>query len=215
MSCRSCGKTRRAEKSYPDRQACFIPATPVPRTVSENIMKLIVSLAATLLAATLASCGESTPPPSTAPVESASEAARKDDREIAVRLAAQKAAADAAFRNEQDRAERQKLNEAFEAVLRRWGESLDEAARTSRGDAAVIIKKLEGIKAEAEALTGNECINKARAGLVTSMSAEIEAINMFRKETGEVSTATKQQQEKAAALQAAAEQEFQACKKVS
>ena len=178
-------------------------------------MKLIANLAATLLAITLAGCGESTPPPSTAPVESASEAARKDDREIAVRLATQKAAADAAFRSEQDRAERQKLNEALEAILRRWGESLDEAARTSRGDAAVILKKLEGLRAEAEALAGNDCFNKARAALVTSMSAAIEAINLFRKETGDVSAATKQQLEKAAVLQAAAEQEFQTCKKVS
>ena len=178
-------------------------------------MKLIGMLAATFLTTTLVGCGESAPPASTAPVESASDTMLKDDREIAVRLAAQRAAAEVAFRKEQERAERQRFNDPFDAIYRRWGAGLDEAESTRRADMAGMIKKLEGVKAEAEALATNECTGKARATLVASMSATIEALNLFSKEKGDASAATRQQLEKSAALQTTAEQEFATCKKAS
>ena len=178
-------------------------------------MKLTGMLTVTILAATLVGCGESAPPASTAPVESASEAMLKDDREIAVRLTAQKAAAEVAFRKEQDRAERQRFNDPFDAINRRWGAGQDDAGGTRRADMAGMIKKLEAIKAEAEALATNECTGKARATLVASMSAEIEALAIFSKEKGDPSPATRQQLEKAAALQATAEQEFATCNKAT
>jgi len=175
-------------------------------------MKPLILLAAFAVAAGLAGCGDKPAPRAEVPVESASDARRNDERDIAARLAEQKAANDSAYQAERARNERNQMVDTFNAVARRWGQTLNEASRTGRSDMAPMISKLEAVKAEAEAMAVNDCTGKARGTLVSAMSAAIEAFTMFSKETGDGSAATQQKLVQSSELLLASEREFDTCK---
>ena len=174
-------------------------------------MKPITALLAVFLAATTFGCNEAAPPKSDLRVESASEAARNDDRAIAVRLAAQKAAVDAAFQRQRAREQRQQNVEALLAVSTRWETALNEANLTARSDIAGPIRKLSAIKADADTVVVDDCTGGARTTLVSAMAASIEAFNMFQKETGASGAATAQKVQQAADLLGSAQGEISAC----
>ena len=174
-------------------------------------MKPIVKLVIVALAATLFGCDDAAAPKSEVRVESASEAARNDNQAIAVRLAQQKAAVDEAYARERFREQRQRYVDALRAIGTRWDESLDEASRTPRSALAGAIKKLQAIKTDAELVEVDECTGGARATLVSSMTASIEALSLFRKETGTGGEASGLKLQLAADLLFAAQREMNAC----
>lgn len=155
---------------------------------------LLVFISATVLAA----CGDKPAAPAVTRVESASEAARNDNRAIAERLAEQKGTADAAFEEGRARAEREQLVESLAAVGRRWSDALNEIGGIGRSDLAPAIKKLEAIKAEAEAVTVNDCTGKARGSMTASMAGSIDTYNQFRAGTGKPDDAMQQKLQQAA-----------------
>jgi predicted small lipoprotein YifL len=174
-------------------------------------MKSIAFLAAIACVASLTGCGDK----SSKNAAPAAQASQGNEKDVATRFAEQKAAADNAFQASQASNERNQLIDNLSAMGKRWGDGLNEAAKTGRSDMPAMIKKLEGIKAEAEALPVNDCTGKARTTLVSAMAAAIESFNMFIKETGEASAATKQKMQQASDLLQSAEKEIEACKPIS
>lgn len=174
-------------------------------------MKHLIALVITLMAATVFGCKDSPVPKSEARVESASEAARNDDQAIAKRLSEQKAAADQAFEQGRAREERQRNVDALRAIAGRWAQGFGETGQTGRSSLGAPIKKLQAIKAEAEAVAVDDCTGKARASLVAAMGGAISAFELFQKETGDGSPESRQQLETAEKLVAASQQELGAC----
>ena len=174
-------------------------------------MKPMVTLVIISLVATLFGCNDAAAPKSEVRVESASEAARNDNQAIAVRLAQQKAAVDEAYARERSREQRQRYVDALRAVGTRWDESLDEASRTPRSAVAAAIKKLQTVKSDAESVEVDECTGGARATLLSSMTAAIEAFSLFQKETGTGGEASGLKLQLAADLLFAAQREMNAC----
>ena len=174
-------------------------------------MKPMVTLVIAALAATTLGCNEAAAPKSEVRVESASEAARNDNLAIAGRLAQQKAAVDEAYARERFREQRQQKVDALRAVNTNWGQGLDEASSTARSKVADAIKKLQAIKNDAELVEVDECTGGARATLVSSMTASIEALSLFQKETGTGGEASGLKLQLAADLLFAAQREMNAC----
>lgn len=174
-------------------------------------MKRIATLVIVSLAATIFGCKDATAPKSEVRVESASEAARNDDRAIAVRLAQQKAAVDEAYARERIREQRKHKVDALRAVNTSWDQGLDEASRTPRSEVAGAIKKLQALKSDAESVEVDECTGGARATLVSSMAASIEALSLFQKETGTGGEASGLKLQLAADLLYAAQRDMNAC----
>ena len=174
-------------------------------------MNRIVTLVIIFLVATLAGCNDATPPKSEVRVESASEAARNDDRAIAVRLAQQKAAVDEAYARERIRELRQRSVDALRAISSRWDQSLDEANRTFRSEIAGVIKKLQTIKNDMESVEVDDCTSGARATLASSMDATIEGLNIFQSETGTGTGASALKLQSGSDILYAAQREVNAC----
>ena len=174
-------------------------------------MKLFVATITLLLAAITLGCKDAKTPKSEARVETASEAARNDNQAIAVRLAQQKAAVDEAFARERAREEARRKAEALQAIGTRWTDGLNEAGRTPRSEISGIVKKLQVIKNEAETFETGDCTAGARATLVSSMAASIEALNLFQKETGSAGEASTLKLQLGADLLFAAQRETSAC----
>jgi hypothetical protein len=174
-------------------------------------MKNIVALLLAMLAAITFGCKDAKSPKTETRVESASEAARNDDRAIAKRLAEQKAAVDTKFEQGRAREERRRYAEALRTISTSWNEGLGEASRTPRTDIAVPLKKLEALKLDAGKVDVDECTSGARNSLLSAMSASIEAFGMFQKETGPSGDATTQKIQQGADLLRVAQQEISAC----
>ena len=176
-------------------------------------MKRIVTLVGILLAATAFGCKDSVPPKTDVRVESASEAARNDDRAIAVRLETQKAAVDLAYARQRENEERQRRVDVIRAIIVRWDAGLDEVGRTPRGEIAVSIKKLQAVKAEIEVAEVDDCTTKARGTLLVAMTTALEALGMFQKETGTtISDAINQKRQLGVDTMSNAKREIDACR---
>lgn len=175
-------------------------------------MKTIFSVVTILLAATLFGCKPAAAPKSEVRVESASEAARNDDRAIAGRLATQKAAVDEAFEKGRANEFRQRNVDALRVVSTRFSDALSQASSTARSDIAAPLKKLQTIKTEADTVEVDACTGAARTTLQSAMAASIEAFSMFQKETGVSGDATTQKVQQGADLMRTAIQEMEACR---
>lgn len=167
-----------------------------------------------LLAAAVAGCGDRTAPKSEVKVPSASEALKSDQREIAKRFEEQKSAADASFELNRARTERQQNVDALAAVAQRLGAGIKDAGTTGRGEFAALIKRVDALKAEANALAVDDCTGKVRASLLETISATVEAFNSFAKETGAASEASTQKLAQAADQLEAIGQELRSCRAI-
>ena len=174
-------------------------------------MKRIVTLVAVLLAATALGCKDSTPPKTDSRVESASEAARNDDRAIAVRLAQQKAATDDAYQRQRARESRQQYVDLLRAAIKRWEDGLSAAALTPRFEIGSQIIKLQAIRTEVGVIDVDDCSGPARTTLQSSMAVSFEALAIFQKETGESGDAATQKVTQAAELLRQAKTQTDAC----
>jgi hypothetical protein len=155
-------------------------------------MKLISALLIVLSVSLVGCKDRNATPPTSGNAQGASEAMRADSKDIAKRLAEQKAATDANFEAGQAAAEKQRLADSLAAIGQRWAAALDETYKAGRSDMATPIQKLNALKAEAGTLAVNECTGAARATLLNSMSTTIDGFNQFAKETGAASEATQQ-----------------------
>jgi len=174
-------------------------------------MNRIAMIVTAVLTATTFGCKDSAAPKIEAPVESASEAARKDDLEIAVRLAQQKGAVDAEYEKGRARESRQRYVDILRDVSRRWESGLNDARRTPRTDVAAQITKLQAILKDSSTVDVDDCSSGARTSLQASMATSIEAFGMFQKETGESGDATTQKVTQAAVQLRTALAEIEAC----
>ena len=175
-------------------------------------MKHVSTVLAILLAAAFTGCGDRAAPKQEVKVESASEALRNDQRDIAQRFSEQKAAADANFQQDRVRTDRQQNVDALSAVAQRLGAGIKEAGATGRSDFAGLIKKIEAIKVNANAIAVDDCTDKVRANLLDAISSTIDAFNSFAKETGAASAASTQKLSQAADQLDAIGQELRACR---
>jgi len=175
-------------------------------------MKHVNTVLAVLLAAACSGCGERPVPPPEVKVESASEALRTDMREIARRFAEQKAAADASFQQERAHNERQQNVDALAAVAQRLGAGIRDAGTTGRGEFAGLIKKVEALKADANAVVVDDCTGKVRTNLLEAISTTVDAFNSFARETGAASAVSTQKLLQAIDQLNAIGQELRACR---
>ncbi len=151
------------------------------------------SILAVFLAAACAGCGDrAAPPPRDVNVATASEALRADQKEIAQRFDEQKSAADANFQLERARADRQLNVDALSAIAQRLGAAVRDAGATGRGEFPALIKRVEAIRAEANAVTVDDCTGKVRASLLEAITITVDAFNSFARETGAASEASTQ-----------------------
>ena len=175
-------------------------------------MKYANTVLAVLLAAACAGCGDRGAPPRDVRVESASEALRTDQREIAERFAAQKSAADANFQQERARSERQQNVDAIAAIAQRLDAGIRDAGTTGRSEFAGLIKKVEALRAEANAVAVDDCTGKVRTNLLEAISTTMDAFESFAKETGAASAASTQKLAKAVDQLDALGQELRTCR---
>ena len=174
-------------------------------------MRRLNPILSMLFAVTMFACKDPPPPTSATPVESASQTAQRDDREIAKRLAEQKATVDEAFQRQRAREERQRNVDALQAVAKRWADTVSVARSTPRFDIAAQITKLQAIRAEANAVEVDDCTGGARNSLQAAMGTWIEAFSLFQKEKGESTESTTQKVQEAETQLRAAYAESAAC----
>jgi hypothetical protein len=174
-------------------------------------MKQFATIFPLLLSLLLYGCKDTAAPKDETRVQSASEAARIDDREVAVRLAQQKAAVDAEYESGRARESRLRYVDILRAVSKRWEDGVNEATRTARSDIGVQIAKLQAIIKEASTVDVDDCSSNARNTLQTSMATSLDAFAMFQKETGETGEATMKKMTEAAVQLRAAQAEMEAC----
>ncbi len=115
-------------------------------------------------------------------VDSASEALRKDQQDIASRLAEQKAALEANSQAESARTERAKNVDALLPIANKLSAAIVTARSTGRRDFAPLIKSVEAIKVEADAVAVDECTGKVRSDLQESIAITLDAFNAFTNE---------------------------------
>ena len=175
-------------------------------------MKHLNSVLAVLVAAVFSACGERAAPPPEVKVESASDALRNDQKDIAKRFAEEKSAADADFRLNRARDERQQNVDAMVAIAQRLGAAIRDAGTTGRSEFAGLIKKVDSLKAEANAVAVDDCTGKLRENLLETIGATVDAFNSFAKETGAASEATAKKLMQATDQLDVIAQELRACR---
>ncbi len=147
-------------------------------------MKFVNPLMALLLSAVCCGCGEKPAPRVDVKVESAGEAFKNDQRDIEKRFSEQKAAADANSQRESANVDRQKYVDAMIAVAQKVSAAVSDAGRTGRSDFPALIKRVEALKTEVNAVDADDCTGKARASLQDAISTTLDAFNLFAKEKG-------------------------------
>lgn len=162
--------------------------------------------------ALLAACSEKRPEPPSMPVESAGQAMRRDNADIAKRLAEQKAALEKQAGEDRVVREKQARVDAIYAMGRRWDGAVAAAAGATRAKLDEPLAEMEKIKTEAAAIEVDACTGKARDLLVSSMVATIDAYRQFKGETGDPSEAVKAKNKEGANLLAESSAQISLCK---
>ena len=169
---------------------------------------------AVLLAVVSAGCRDK---PAAAPdikVDSASEALRKDQKDIAERFTEQKAAADANSQRESARGERQQNVEALLQVANKLSTAIQAASTTGRSEIAALIKSVEAIRGEANAVVVDDCTGKVRNDLQEAVNTTLDAFNTFAKETGAAGEASRSKIAKATDQVDAISQALNTCRTI-
>lgn len=139
----------------------------------------------------LAACNKEPPAPPPIPVESAGEAMKRDNADISRRLEEQKATADKSFNDARAAEDRAKMIDVLSTARESFSRKVDAAFAAKRSTIAPIIKELEVLRTEAEGLPTNNCTLPIKSEMVSGMSSAIEGLNLFVKETGDQSEASK------------------------
>lgn len=147
-------------------------------------MKYLHLVLVALLATASSGCRDKPADVPEVKVDSASEAMRKDQKDIAERFAEQKAAVDADSQRESARTDRAQNVEALLPVANKLSSAIGAARTTGRSDFAALIKTVESIKVEADAVTVDDCTGKVRNDLLEAITTTLDAFNTFAKETG-------------------------------
>jgi hypothetical protein len=158
-------------------------------------MKFVNPFLALLLSALCCGCGDKPAPTPEVKVEDAAEALKNDQRDIQKRFAEQKAAADTNSQLESARTDRQKYVDAMTAIAQKVSAAVSDAGRTGRSDFPALIKRVEALKTEINAVDTDDCTGKVRASLQEAVSTTLDAFNLFAREKG---AASKESSEKLA-----------------
>jgi hypothetical protein len=165
-----------------------------------------------LAVALLAACGDGAPPPSGAPAETAGEALRRDDAEIAKRLAEQKADVEAqneAARVARDKAER--VN-ALQAAATKWVAAVEAAMTVGRSSLGPAIDRMNGARQELAAVETNGCTAAVKSAMLAAADTTLAAFNQFRSESGAASEASKAKLSEASQAFLATDAQLAACR---
>jgi hypothetical protein len=139
----------------------------------------------------LAACNKDPAPPPAMPVESAGDAMKRDNADIAKRLEEQKAEADKGFNDARAAEERARMIAVLTTARESFARKVDAAFAATRNTMAPIVKELEIQRAEAEGLPVNNCTLPIKSEMLAGMSSAIEGLNLFIKETADQSEASK------------------------
>jgi hypothetical protein len=161
--------------------------------------------------AVLAACSKDDSSVPTQPPETAGEAMRRDNADIAKRLEEQKAAADQQFQQQRAAEERTRRVDAFNAARMKFGQTVDELYKSSRDKMAPIVKQMESVRADAAALEANACLEPGKATLLEGMDLAIAGMKQFMSETGEQSADSQEKMKNAAQKLASVDADFKKC----
>lgn len=159
----------------------------------------------------LAACSKAPPPAPAPPVESAGDALRRDNADIAKRLEEQKAATDQQFQDKRASEERARLANAFVAVRSKFSQTAEEASRATRDKMPPIVKQLETVRGEAAALESNSCLEVGKSSLLDAMDMAIDGLRQFVGETGAQSLESQEKLRSAAQRLSKADSELRKC----
>jgi hypothetical protein len=155
-----------------------------------------VFVAASLLV--LSACGKKEPVTSTTAAEDPAAMVARENREIAERLAQQKAElegknaqARVALDSERSKEARQRNLAAFQEQRSKWNGPYGDAGRTLRQDIGPVIAKLEAVRSGVQSIKLDECTDKALATLASAMGQAIDAYKEFQQATGQPSEGVK------------------------
>jgi hypothetical protein len=149
-----------------------------------------VFVAASLSA--LGACNRNEPAPPKAVAEDPAAMVTRENREIAERLAKQKAELDEnntkARTAEEARAAEEARGIAVAALVdmrQKWLGTLRDAGTTTRSEGATLLARMEAIQAAVQALKVTECLEKPRTTLVSGISTGLNTYREFMQATGE------------------------------
>jgi hypothetical protein len=148
----------------------------------------------------LAACNKDPAPPPAMPVESAGDAMRKDDKEIAERLAKVLSESEKSAQSERERNERSRYAGMLDAYRAEWAPAVNEVQQTVRSDIEPKLKRLREIRARGDQIETNNCTKSALQLLNSHMDITIDAYTQFSNETGEPSVAVKEKLQQAVNL---------------
>ncbi len=144
-----------------------------------------------MLGLLVAACDKPAPPPPSLPVQTAGDAMKRDNADIEKRLAEQKAEVDRRFSESRAIEDRATMTAILTNARERFARKVDEAFAAKRSGLGPIIKDLEAQRAEAEGLPTNNCTIPIKAEMISGMSSAIEGLNLFAREAGDQSEASK------------------------
>lgn len=168
-------------------------------------------LALTLTCLFLTACSKDPAPATTSAEANAPRPVAEQEKEIAAKLAEQKAALDAQAGTDRDKAEKARINQFVRDIAGRLDGLRAEANKTGRSDLGPVVDKLATLRVDAERVEVNDCTTKVRTTLIASIDKTIETLNNFRNQTGEADAATKKGAEEAQALLMQADAQMSAC----
>jgi uncharacterized protein YicC (UPF0701 family) len=160
----------------------------------------------------LAGCGEKPQPTPSMPVESAGQAMRRDNEDIAKRLAEQKAGVEAQYQADRLAREKQAHVAALQGAATKWVAAVDAAIATGRSNLSPAIDKMTAAKEALAAVETNDCTASVKAAMLAAADKTLGALNQFRSETGAGSDATKQQLSEASSAFLATDAALRACR---
>jgi hypothetical protein len=142
----------------------------------------------------------------------------RENREIAERLAKQKAELEEnsskARTAEEARAAEEARGVAIGALVdirQKWLATLRDAGTTTRSEGASLLARMEAIQAAAQALKVTECLEKPRSTLVSGISTGLSTYREFMQATGEPTSEMRRKLADAQLLFERVDPEMQAC----
>lgn len=148
----------------------------------------------------LAACGKETPKPPPPPAETARDAMRSDDKDIAERLAKVREEAEKNDQVQREKSEKTRILGILESYRTGWATALGEVERTGRSELEAKLKVLRDIRAKSGQVETSNCTRTAMQTFVLHMDKTIDAYTLFSKETGAGSDASRSMLQEAVKL---------------
>ncbi len=159
---------------------------------------ILISLVLGVSLLSVAACQRKEAPQAVSVAEDPAAMVKRENREIAERLAKEKegleqknAQARVVFEADNAKEARQKNAAQFREKRSKWDAPFAEAGRTLRPEIGGVITKLEAVKQEVQSTKLDDCHDKATSTLTTAMGQVIDAYKEFQTGTGQPSDTVK------------------------